>query len=550
MSTADAAAPALDPRRWYGMAMLALGMSLIIVDATIVNVAVPTIIGDLKINLGTAEWINSIYSLVFAALLITVGRLGDLLGRKKLFLVGLVIFVLSSMGAGLAPNGSVLIATRLVQGIGGAMILPATLSIINATFRGRERAIAFGVWGSIIGGMAALGPLLGGWLTTNLSWRWAFYINLPLGLIAFLGALAWVRESREPSTQRGFDLPGFLTVTIGLAGIVFALIEGETYGWWRPDQPFNVFGWQWPFSTISIVPIAGIVGAILLIAFVWIEWRRRQADQLVLFNLDLFQLRSFSLGVLTVTIVSLGELGMVFVLPLFLHGVLDYSAFRTGIALLPLAIGSFTAGPLAATFSQRFGPHRVVSLGMALEAIGIFTVGMLLSTTLSPWALVAPLLAYGFGLGLASAQLTSVVLAEVPTANSGQGSGMQSTFRQVGSALGIAILGTTLAIGLNNETQDQLAKVPNLPPAAAAQITTVVKATAGQILSTFRQQPGSEQIVAVVSQALTDASRNAAFIATAFVLLGCVASWFLPDTRGADHAVPASDTAIAEAVTV
>ncbi|MGN6562116.1 MAG: MFS transporter [Thermomicrobiales bacterium] len=522
---------ALDPRRWFGMAMLGLGVSLIIVDATIVNVAVPTIIEDLHINLGTAEWINSIYSLVFAALLITLGRLGDLYGRKKLFLTGLVVFVVSSMGAGLAPNGGALIATRLVQGIGGAMILPTTLSIINATFVGRERAIAFGIWGSIIGGMAALGPLLGGWLTTNISWRWAFYINVPLGLIALLGGLAWVRDSHDDSTQRGFDLPGFITVTIGLAGIVFALIEGENYGWWRPDNPFSILGWQWPLTAISVVPIAGLVGLVLLLAFIAIEWRRRQQGQLVLFDLDLFRLRSFSFGILTVTIVSLGELGTVFVLPLFLQGALAFTAFRTGVVLLPLAIGSFLAGPLAATLSQHFGANRVVSLGMGLEALGIFTISLLLSPTVSGWALAPSLLAYGFGLGLASAQLTSVVLAEAPVARSGQASGMQSTFRQVGSALGIAVLGTTLAIGLGGETRDQLASVPNLPPQQQAQIVSVVKATAGQVLAQFRQQPNSGQLVAVVSQALTDATIQAIHIATIFVVLGFVASWFLPDTR-------------------
>jgi EmrB/QacA subfamily drug resistance transporter len=522
---------ALDPRRWFGMAMLGLGVSLIIVDATIVNVAVPTIIEDLHINLGTAEWINSIYSLVFAALLITLGRLGDLYGRKKLFLTGLIVFVVSSMGAGLAPNGGALIATRLVQGIGGAMILPTTLSIINSTFVGRERAIAFGVWGSIIGGMAALGPLLGGWLTTNISWRWAFYINVPLGLIALLGGLAWVRDSRDDTTQRGFDLPGFVTVTIGLAGIVFALIEGENYGWWRPDNPFSIFGWQWPLTTISVVPVAGLVGLVLLLAFMIIEWRRRRQGRLVLFDLDLFRLRSFSFGILTVTIVSLGELGTVFVLPLFLQGALAFTAFRTGVVLLPLAIGSFLAGPLAASLSQRFGANRVVSLGMGLEALGIFTISLLLSPTVSGWALAPSLLAYGFGLGLASAQLTSVVLAEAPVARSGQASGMQSTFRQVGSALGIAVLGTMLAIGLGSETRDQLARVPNLPPQQQEQIVTVVKATAGQVLAQFRQQPNSGQLVAVVSQALTDATIQAIHIATIFVLLGFAASWFLPDTR-------------------
>ena len=180
--TLDAPAMATQGRgRWIGLAMLSLGVAMIIVDATIVNVAVPSIINDLHLDGTAAEWINSAYALVFAALLVTLGRIGDVTGRRRLYILGLVVFIGASMFAGLSTTGEMLILARVLQGVGGAMILPSTQSILNTNFRGRDRAIAFGIWGSVIGGMAALGPLLGGWLTTNLSWRWAFYINLPIG---------------------------------------------------------------------------------------------------------------------------------------------------------------------------------------------------------------------------------------------------------------------------------------------------------------------------------------------------------------------------------
>ena len=186
-------------RKWLGLAMLSLGVALIIMDATIVNVAIPSIIRDLDIELVDAEWITTIYSLVFAALLITLGRLGDQFGRKRLFHIGLIIFMAASLLAGRAPTGPALVAASAVQGISAAMILTSPISTVNATFRGRDRAIAFGVWGSVIGGMAAIGPLVGGWLTTDFSWRWAFYINIPIGIAVLIGSFPWVSESRDDS---------------------------------------------------------------------------------------------------------------------------------------------------------------------------------------------------------------------------------------------------------------------------------------------------------------------------------------------------------------
>jgi len=245
-------------RRWLGLTMLSLGVAMIIVDATIVNVAVPTIARDLLLSGTTTEWVNTIYALVFAAFLVTMGRFGDRIGRRKMYLAGLGIFLVASVLAGFAPSGEALIAARLLQGLGGAAILPATQSILNEGFRGRDRAIAFGIWGSVIGGMAALGPLIGGWLTTYLSWRWAFYVNVPVGLLAIIGTSMWIDESCDENARGCFDPAGFVLVTLGLAAVVFGMIEGYTYGWTAPSQPFEVLGWRWPLSARSAVPWAGV----------------------------------------------------------------------------------------------------------------------------------------------------------------------------------------------------------------------------------------------------------------------------------------------------
>jgi EmrB/QacA subfamily drug resistance transporter len=354
-----------DRRRWRAMPFIALGVAMIIVDATIINVAIPTIIRDLDTTATTAEWVNSIYSLVFAALLITLGRVGDMVGRRRLFALGTVWFVAASVVAATAPSGGVLIFGRFLQGIGGAMILPATLSTVNSLFVGRERAIAFAIWGSTIGGMAAVGPFLGGLLTTELSWRWAFLINVPLGIAILIGLLTVVPETSDPKARRGIDVPGQLTLVLGLAALVFGLIEGQNYGWWTSTQRLDLVGW--PEGTISPVAVALAVAVVALGAFVMIERARLRAGKLVVVDLRLFSIGSFSLGNVAALIVALGEFGLLFVLPLYLQGALGLSALATGAVLIPLAVGTLLAGGVTAQLAPRLGPRGVVQLGLLLE---------------------------------------------------------------------------------------------------------------------------------------------------------------------------------------
>ncbi len=400
--------------RWLGLAMLSLGVAMIIVDVTIVNVSVPAIISDLGLQATEAEWINTSYALVFAALLVTLGRLGDQRGRRQMYLLGLAIFIIASVIAGFSSSGTMLIGARLLQGVGGAMILPSTQSILNTNFRGRDRAVAFGIWGAVIGGMAALGPLLGGWFTTNLSWHWSFFINVPIGIIAILGTVRYIRESRDEDALAGFDLPGFVLITTGLGAFIFGLIEGNTFGWWTPKQPFEVLGWTWPLDNISIIPFAIGYGIVALGLFTWVEVRRARAGKFFLFDFDLWRFPAFRYGNLAGTIVSLGEFGLLFVLPLFLQAVLGLSAFDTGLIFVSLAIGAFIAAPIAAQLANRYGPRRTVSLGMALEAVGILAITLLLGTSVTGLQLAFPLFVYGVGVGLATAQLTSVTLSDIP----------------------------------------------------------------------------------------------------------------------------------------
>lgn len=511
------------------MPFIALGVAMIIVDATIVNVAVPTIIRELHTTAVAAEWINSIYSLVFAALLITLGRMGDMFGRRRLFRIGTVWFVLASVVAATASSSGVLIFGRFLQGIGGAMILPATLSTVNSLFRGRDRAIAFAIWGSTIGGMAALGPFLGGLLTTEASWRWAFLINVPLGIAILAGLMTVVPETSDPQAPRGVDLPGQVTLVVGLAALVFGLIEGQAYGWWISSRRLDLLGW--PKGALSPVPVAFAVAVLSLSAFVLVERSRLRARRLVVVDLRLFSISSFSRGNVAALIVALGEFGLLFALPLYLQGALGLSALETGAVLVPLAAGTLLAGGVTPMLAPRLGPRGVVQLGLLLEVIGIGTLGVILGPHTALGIIIPCLFIYGVGVGFATAQLTGVILTDVPVQASGQGSGIQSTFRQVGSALGIAILATILITTLGSGVKQRLRSVPSLPSARQAAIASAVRASGGSAIVELRGQPGSNRIVAASAQALASSTSTVALTAAGFVLLGLLVTAGLPNPR-------------------
>jgi len=513
-------------KRWVALLFLALGVAMIILDATVVNVAIPTMVQDLNLSTNDAEWINAAYSLTFASLLIFFGRLADRFGRKLLFIIGVVSFVSASVLVAASDNAGTLIAARALQGVGGAMILPSSLSVINAVFVGKARAVAFAVWGGTIGGMAALGPLVGGWLTTYYSWHWAFLINVPIGIIVLIGVFIVVPETRDATGRKGIDVPGTILVTLGLIGVVFALIEGQRYGWWVPTNQFSIGGWDWPSQSISIAPVAGLLGLIAIITMLFVENARSKAGKIVVLDLKLFRIKSFGAGNAVAVIVSLGEFGLLFAIPLFLQATRGYDALQTGVILLALALGSFAASGAGASLAQRFGPVRVLQLGMVLEVIGIIGLGIMLSTSITGWQMAPWLFIYGMGVGFATAQLTGVILSEVPVAESGSASAVQSTSRQVGAAIGTAIIGTTLIIGLQTTTTELEDR--GVPAEQAQQIGEAVAGSAGQAIPGLAQQPDGQVLVEGASQGFANAIKTVAWVAGGFVFLGLLTSFTLP----------------------
>ncbi len=520
--------PTPDSRRWFSLGVLAAGLSMIVLDGTIVGVALPRIIMDLHLDLTDAQWVSSLYAMVFAALLLAFGRVADRIGRRTVFVVGVVLFVGASVVAGQAGSGAALISSRALQGIGGAMILPATLSTVNATFRGADRARAFGIWGAVMAGMAAVGPLLGGWLVSSFDWRWIFYINVPLGVLILIGTAYAVPQTKGRPAGPGVDVDGLLTSAIGMALVVFALIEGNALGWWMPVSDFAALGFTWSRTApISLAPVAFAVGLVFLALFVLWERHRAHNGRDALLDLTLFGIPTFAWGNITAFAVAAGEFALVFVLPLYLINALGLGVLGTGFVVAAMAIGAFFSGAQARHLAARFSPPTVVLLGLALELAGVLVTALLIGPATPPWAIAATLVVYGVGLGLASAQLTSTVLSQVPTEQSGSGSATQSTTRQVGSALGTAVAGSALAAGLALTVGDRLAAISGLPGTVATQLADSVSESAGGVINQLRGQ-GTHgrlgELGPMVTDALTagfaDATRIALLAAAALVALG------------------------------
>lgn len=518
-------------REWIALAVLSTGLGLIVLDGTIVGVALPTIIRDIDLDLTDAQWVNSLYAVMLAALLLSTGKLADRWGRRALFVAGLVVFAGGSLLAATAGAAGPLIAARAVQAVGAALIMPSTLSTVNALFRGRYRAAAFGVWGAVISGAAAIGPLAGGMLTQWVSWHWIFLVNLPLAAIVIVGALLTVPETRGGRSRPGADVDGALLSAIGFGALVFAVIEGPDLGWWSATGDFQVLGWVWPAgASLSPVPVPvafGIAAVAIALFVVW-ERHRDRVQRSALLDLGLFALPTFAWGNLTAAMVAIGEFAIIFVLPLFLVNALGLDVIAAGLVLAAMAVGAFCSGASARHLAARFGAPGTVLLGLALEVVGALALALLLGATAPAGLVAAPLVVYGLGLGLASAQLTGTVLRDVPVAVSGQASATQSTVRQVGSALGTAFAGAALSVALAITLPAALADA-GITGGTVRQLAASTRGSAGTTIAVLRAEGGASPLgdqtsaaVDALAVGFADATRMALLVAIAFLVLGVV----------------------------
>jgi EmrB/QacA subfamily drug resistance transporter len=433
--------------RWLVLVIVCLAQFMVILDATVVNVALPSIQADLGFSAADLQWVINAYTLVFGGFLLLGGRAGDLFGRRRLFLAGVAIFSFASLLNGLATSSTWLVAARALQGLGGALVSPAALSIITTTFaEGEDRTKALGVWSAIAAGGGAFGLLLGGILTDLLSWEWIFFVNVPIGIATALLAIRYVPESRSTQRHAGADVPGAVSVTAGLMVLVYAIVEAPNHGWGSP----RTLG----FAAIAIA---------LLALFVFIELRSAAP----LIRLGIFKVRSLAGADSVLFLVAGGLFAFFFFASLYVQEVLSYSPLEAGLAFLPITFGIGAGAGIAQQFVKRLGARTTATIGMLIAAIGLWWMsnasvgGSYLSDVLPA---IIPM---SVGMGLTFVPVTLIATTGVAEADAGLASGLFNTAQQVGGALGLAVL-STLAADKTTSTLAGLGHRPSPANTAAA----------------------------------------------------------------------------------
>ena len=520
--------------------VLSLSLAIIVIDATIVIVAQYQIQKDFGINLKDLEWITSLYALVFGSFLLTWGKLSDEFGRKRIFVAGISLFIIGSIVDGFSQGLSQILVGRIMQGFGAAMASPSTLSILTTTFTGKARNVAFGIWGATAGAAAVLGPVLGGYFTSDptLTWRWAFFINIPIGITALVGAAFAIKETRFKDPKYTTDYPGLVFITLGLASLLFGFIEAQTYGWIIPNNDFAVEGFSWSASNPVSLPLVSIItGLTLLTVFTLYEIHRLRRGKVPLFDFSLLKFKGFRYGLFTVTIVAMGEFGAVFIISIFLQTVKGLSAFNAGLTFLPMAISVFIFAPVAGILATRFGPKWVVTTGMVLEAIALFSLSQIISVENPVYYMYPILVIYGAGVGLAISQLTSTVLQSIPWQKAGVGSGANNTVRQIGSAFGIAVIGAVLVAQISTVGVADLAtSTAGFTIQQKFALTAALNSgLSGGIDPSFLALFGRRipDVLSILYDAITQGARWAAFTAGIFVSLGAISSLLIPNPKSA-----------------
>jgi len=410
-------------RKWWTLVAVSFGLFMIMLDNTIVNVALPTMQRSLGLKVSELEWIVTGYALTFGAFMLTGGKLADMYGRRLMFVVGLVIFSAASLACGLAGGATLLIAARVIQGLGAALMNPATLSIITVTFPPRQRGTAIGIWAGVSALALAIGPLLGGVITERINWNWIFFINVPIGALAIAAAYAFITESRDTSHEQRLDLPGLVTSAVGLFALSYALIQANQYGW-----------------TSSRILVSFAIAAVSLVTFVLLETHQR----LPMLDLSLFKNKVFSGANTVMLLVGLAMFGVIFFVSLYVQNILGYSPIQAGAAFLPWTLLIVVLAPQAGRIADRAGPRWLVTVGMILFAASLLVFSRA-GADASYWDLLPAMILGGIGLSSVMAPVTATAMGSVPRDKAGVGSAVLNSMRQVGGSLGVAIMGAVVA---------------------------------------------------------------------------------------------------------
>ena len=514
--------------KWLSLVGLVVAISAVIMDGTIMNVALPSIMQVFNLNASNGEWIVSIYSLIFCALLVTSGRIADAMGRKKMLIWGLIVFALGSVLGALAGKFggyAMLMTARVVQGIGGAMILPTIFSTMNAIYTGGMRIFAFALFGSLMSAMFGVGPWLGGLLVTYASWQWVFWIEIPLAAVSAIFVLFTIPDTYGEKF-RGLDVFGLILSIIGFGCLVYGLIEGKTMGWWFASKGSS----KW--LGLSIVPWILFIGIVALVFFIlWENYRVKRGKSYII-DLNVFHIHTFSLSVAVQVVFRTGLIGILFILPQFLQNVLGMSALQAGEVTCCTGFASLVSGLLAAPLVKLTSTKTVIVWGMAIQALSLVGIFFLFKTSFSPssWAIRGWLIAYGFGLGLTSAQLSAILMSGVPNKWGGQASSIQSTAVQLASSLGVGIIASIFTAFLWTEIPSAVNST-NLSTQEKQAVTSSVIATQGtsipEIEKALDQNPDKASIDSHIKRGFENGIADTTLVSAAVIAASfAMCLWF------------------------
>ncbi len=448
---------------WLILLVLCGAIFMLLLDTTIVNVAQQKIKEGLDADISQIQWILDSYILAFAVLMLSFGRIGDIFGRKQMFVIGMAVFTAASGLCGISswvadlvgiPGATALIGARVLQGIGGALMMPQTLSLITVAFPPQKRGAAMGVWGSVVALGAVLGPLVGGYIVTHYPWEWVFLLNIPVGIVAILATLAIVPESRDPLASSKLDWGGVIFSAAAIFALVYALIEGPKFGWTSPQ-------------TLGLLLISAAIFAI----FVW--WERRVPDPMV--KLELFAIRNFWVANIIGLAVPFGLFGIFFPMTIFLQGALGMTPLEAGLTMMPMSLMLMVVAPVSGRLSDRIGARWILIAGLTFVTVGILLITSQVSTTTSWRTLLPALLITGTGMGMTFAPMTAAAMSRVPPRISGSASGILNTSRNIGQLLGIAVLGSVLQSRLGLHASAEFRSLPIADRAIRDEIVELVR---------------------------------------------------------------------------
>jgi EmrB/QacA subfamily drug resistance transporter len=501
--------------RWWTLAAMCFALFMVMLDNTVVNVSLPSIQRDLHASLSSLEWTVNAYTLTFAVLMVTGGRLGDIFGRRRMFLFGVVVFGFSSLAIGFSPSDAWLVGFRAVQGAGAAFMMPGTLSIITQAFPPEQRGTAIGTWAGVSAMALAIGPVLGGFLTQDVNWRAIFFINPPIAVVAVAVTLFAARESRDETVDRTVDIPGIAAITVGLTALVLALVEGNS--------------WHWGSARVVTLLIVAALG---LVGFAVIETRVRAP----MVNFSFFRSRSF-LGANTVGFfVSFAMLAQFFFLALYMQNILHYSPLQAGIRFLPSTLILVVMGPLAGRLTDRVGPRPLMTLGLLVVSASILIQSGITVHT-SYLRLLPGFVLMGLGIGMVMSPMSTAAMNSVERTKAGAASGTLSMSRMVGGTFGVAVMGALISTIGRSHIDSSL---PHAPAALRAQLADSLGAG-----GSLQGHHASAAVISAVREAFVSALGSGLTIGAVVTFCGAIAAWFLIEPKLS--AAPAPVAAAAQA---